>query len=479
MKKARGLSLAELLIASALVAGIALSMSFVMAKNTLLRTKLSSERQIQMETLHAIVNLRQRIQLAPYLLDTTHTQGLFFDYADPDGQVRNSHFLRISNSGGVNVLSESSNYGSAYGSPYPYSDSNKYRITAGEFYPCRSSQRCIRPLDTTGDGHWVLGADTTPSLASGFSGSAFSGARQANKVLISGLTLQMNNGEATLTLPNIYMALPQSRPEDTSNGLVMTTLSTLNTAAGSNFEVRNVAFDSLRRRMFVVGSHTTGTNFIYPCSRDGVLAGAPINTGLSGGSSFQGAVLEDNGRTLLLLDSAAGRVYRVNTHNGTVHTELNISSFVTNAASVAFDPSTSNDYYIIGADVANPGTRRIFQRNKITGAAVTSWEVPAGLTNPAGMVIEPLSGDFYVVNNVVSGTGSSRTITLYRITRANPTNTDTFTLNIAGYGSTATNATSNFFGLSYDRRDRRLILSDLVSDLIVVYWPARTITPVE
>lgn len=237
--------------------------------------------------------------------------------------------------------------------------------------------------------------------------------------------------------------------------------------------MRSVACDLDNRKLIAAGTDS-GTKKLYPVSRDGL----PINLPITVTFPVDSIAVEPGGSTAVLLDSAGGKVYRFSLLNGVIQTTIDLTTLTPSAVSaakaVAFDASTPGDFYVLGTA---GGSLQILERNKSTGAAVASWSLPAGLTSPIGMTIDPLTGDFYVFQNAPYASGPDYKIDLYKIQRSSPTTANVSSWNLTKMGSSMTNVGPNYPGLCFDPASNHFFLSDNVTDKIFEVVPDRLINP--
>jgi hypothetical protein len=158
------------------------------------------------------------------------------------------------------------------------------------------------------------------------------------------------------------------------------------------------------------------------------------------------------------------------------------SNLVNSPTSIAYDPTTPTDFYVVGTDPADSALK-ILAIDSTTGSLSTAslatgkLALPAGITAgnpPGGLAIEPVTGDFLVVRNSVSGSSPNKLITVYRITRAGVSTS--FTVNIDDIGSTAT-GTAGYWGLGYSQDSNHIFLSDTVTGKVYEVYPSVLITP--
>lgn len=199
----------------------------------------------------------------------------------------------------------------------------------------------------------------------------------------------------------------------------------------------------------VGGNFAGGATHVFALSRDGVNIRDNSN-GISSPVSFtmvdvHEVAWEDDGIHVLILDSDSGgtcAIYRYNLKTGSIEQNHSLSATIqgTSASAIAYDPSTPTDFYLIGNNTS--GSRRLFRFNKTTGASVATggfpMALPAGLTAPTSMFMDPITGYFYVLNNTVTVSGGESLLTIYKIDRNNSTATDTFQISLTKIGALTT-----------------------------------------
>lgn len=470
-----GLSLVEIVISLALMGVLFLSIFTLTSKVKNSSLEMGIRMQTLQETEAILQAIRRNLQMTTAIHPGSNSQKLVMTVMDENGNPMTIAY-RINS----NFLQRSYDGGDTWESPYSMSTETKYRLDSGKFLFCGYGNNCTEFTDTNGNGDYEPGVDAAGTLASGYSGTALSSPDQAVKIALSDFVFNRQVGnpviKRTVLTSLVHLYKPFMR---TSSPLLQSFITdTTNSSFGSTaFDVRGLYYDLATSRLAVVGRRSSGTNVIYFVDRDGVLIDTTVTTGVSG-IQLDSVCMESDLSTLVVLDSTASKVYRVDSTSNTVLTTITTTSLtpsaVSNPRAVACDPLNPDNFYLIGTA---SGSIKILERNKSTGSSVNTWSVPAGLTNPAGMFVDPLTGHFYVVQNSVSGSGSNRTITIYKIDRSSPTTTDTFTINLADIGSSATNATTNFWGLAYDPNTNHLFLSDTYSDRIYEIVPDRLISP--
>ncbi|MGG2383067.1 hypothetical protein, partial [Salmonella enterica] len=82
---------------------------------------------------------------------------------------------------------------------------------------------------------------------------------------------------------------------------------------------------------------------------------------------------------------------------------------LTNPTGVAYDPNTPDDFYLL---CTSGGAEKILEINKLSGANVANWTIPAGIATAdrTGFSIEPYNGTFIIMKNNVSGSNPNKLI---------------------------------------------------------------------
>lgn len=449
---------------------ILLSTFLVVSKTHTASTLASVRTQLLMETeyfLHLV--FRKNVQRATSVHPESYSNKIALSVVDVNG-TPSSLIYRLQS----NALQYSTDGGSTWNSPYNRSAYTRYAINNGRFLYCGYQNNCTDFQDTNGNGVYEFGVDNAGTIASGYTGTPLIKPEQAVKIALNNFVFdrQVGNPPISRSIPDLIIHLNRPLVRMASPLVQTFATNTANSSFATVFDVRGVYYDHAGRQLLVVGRRSSGTNVIYRVSIDGVSVNTAINTGISG-IQMDAVFMENDNRTIGILDETNSKFYRVNTSSGSIDTTIDTSTFITAPKSIAFDVSTPSNFYIIGMV---SGSIKILERNKTTAAAVNTWSVPAGLTSPAGMFIEPLSGDFYVIQNTVGGSGATRAITLYKIARSSSTTADTFTINLADVQSNATSATTNFWGLGYNPFTNHLFLSDTYSDQIYEVMPNRLIS---
>lgn len=497
-----GFTLAELLISLALMALISLAfVDFVVKGNAIaasLNMRISEASEIQM----LFKDIQQDLRQGASISDNSHNNRLEYTTYSSTG-VSSKKIYRITTISGTKYLQLSTDGGTTWISPYRISAYTKYVLQGTpKFLYSWAINNCTDFVDSspaTPDGIWVSGSDTAGAYLAclnGTSSPALTLPSQATKLSFHGFQFStgMGSPEATRVLPtDIFIKITTPYVRDTT---AMTspavkdpvllhafTTNTANSLFGTAFDVKSATWDAARDRLIVVGNHSSGSNTIYQCDRKGVLIGAGLTTSTTTIQADSVAV-KTTVDSILVLDAAAKYVYQFSVSgSGPLATaaSLNLASpsnLVNTPTAIAYDPSTPNDFYIVGTDPADSGIK-ISERNFSTGALVgTAWTLPAAFDSthpPGGLAIEPVNGDFIVVRNYINGSAPNQTIDIYIITRATGSSTS-FSVNINDLGSSATGILGNW-GLGYDPLTNRLFLSDTVTDKVYEVIPSQLISP--
>jgi prepilin-type N-terminal cleavage/methylation domain-containing protein len=473
--KAKGLTLVEMMVSLALLGFMSTSAYMVMTKAKVSAATVAVRRQAMVETETVYQLLSNHIQHAVEISTQSHRRRLILTVLNPDGTLSNQQW-RIQTVAGQDVLQRSEDNGVTWISPFAISADSIYRMNGGEFFFCGSGNNCTRFTDTNNNGVYNVGTDAAGTLATGYAGTALTAPNLGTKVVVSNFIFDRKKG-----MPNVIRQFP-----DTVNALlkgkpVLSTIQPVqsfntNTAASglpATFDVTTLHYQPSAEELWLAGTDSSGSNRLYRLNREGVFLNDPIQVSALNTAQWTSLVMDTDGSSLLGFNAATNRAVRISSLTGQVLSQLDLSAVASAIKAVAVDPSTPDDMYVLG-QVA--GTYRILRRNKTTGLASgtpSQWFLPAGLTNPSGMAIDPVSGAFYVVHNTVA----AGNLTLYRVDPANPLLADTLTVNLAAIGSSATAATANGFGLSMDVLGNRLFLSDRFSDKVFELIPNRLLAP--
>jgi hypothetical protein len=483
-----GLSLVELLIAMALMGFVSLSISNFLIRGNVSSNSLSMRFKEANEIHTVISDLQQDLRKGAYISNNSHNNRLEYTTYDSSGNA-SKKIYRIVTTSGKKYLELSTDGGSTWISPYRISASTKYQLTGTpRFLYAGSINNCTDFPDTNGNGVWGTGDNAgTYTAADCPTGAApaLNKPSEATKVLLKNFAFSTGTGspEAIRSLPSsIYIAVP--------NGLVRSATAPASPAVVDSPLVQSfsvttnlnasllpyaVEYDPARDRLLIGGN---GVTRIFLTDRRGIQMGSSL--ALSDSTIIiRSIAMENDGKTILLLDQQTKKVYRYDITGSTPLTPittLNLASptnLINTPRSIAFDPYTPNDYYIIGE---NPSTAQvyIYQRNKTTNALVASWAMPSGLFFD-GLTIEPISGDFLTILDNITGSSPNKVLTIYRINRSTSA-ASTITFNADNLGSTASGTTA-VMGLSYDTATNRFFMTNNPDNKVFEFVPDKLISP--
>jgi hypothetical protein len=329
-------------------------------------------------------------------------------------------------------------------------------------------------------------------------------------VVFSGFQFSSTTGNPLVSrnLPvNIFMSAPQGvvvssasavSPGVKDSPLVENfTTNTTNMRFGTAFDIRGVVWDSSRQRLVVVGHHTSGSCKIFQVDRTGVLIGPALSIKDTSVQLNDVAMLDDN-QSILALDDVSKKVYwyklsssvpvvpdqifNLGNPNSGSPALTPTANLVNSPTAILYDPSFPGEFFIAGIDPADSGMK-IFEISATTGALASNalsggkLALPSAFdsTHPVGALSqEPNSGDFLVARNYVNGSGSSKTIDIYRVTSSGTSSS--FSVNISDIGSTATGTAGNW-GLAYSSDTNHLFLTDSATDQLYEVIPTVLISP--
>lgn len=505
-----GLTLVEMMIAMTLLSLIFLSVSSFLMKGNAVQGSLGGRYKEALE-IHSLINsIQSDLRNGAYISPNSYDKRLEYTTMDASG-VASKKIYRITTISGSQYLQLSSDSGSTWGSPYTMSSYDRYKLTGTpRFLYAWGTHNCTDFPDTSGNGVYGSG-DSAGSYVAGCSAAesttALSSPSQASKVDLNGFVFTTGTGvpESTRSLPShlflsvgtgfVRSAASAVSPAAKDTQLVQsfsvnTANSLFKTSSMTTWDVRGLCWDPARERLAMVGRHTGGVGRIYLTDRDGVLMAPPGgafstyalgSTIAYGGVNLDSCAFEADNKTTIVLDDANRTVHRYNLHAppplDELMTAFSVSSLVSIAHAVAFDPSTPDDFYLAGKD-SGSGAWRIYERTKLTGASSGSgpWSLPAAFTDsapPSAFFVEPVTGDFVVLRNYVNGSSPNKTIDIYRVTRSG--SSTSFSINIDDLGSTATGTTGEF-GMTYDPILNRLFISDSATQKVYEVVPDRLIS---
>jgi prepilin-type N-terminal cleavage/methylation domain-containing protein len=455
-----GFTLAEVLISLVLIGLLFIPMFMTAGKSKANSSGLGYQRQLAMEVNQAIENLTKELEQAHTIQSTSYNQKLFCETVDIHTNTFTNSIWRISPMSGANRLEYSPDNGSTYYSPYPLSNTTSYTLTSGDILYCGDENNCTVFQDTNANGVYGAG-DAAGTLASGYTGTALTSPANATRIVLRNWVFNRSNAYNALqfNLPDMFIRLPERGYGSSNNNTVtISSFSTVNGSfpAASAFDVADVAFHAPSKQLFVVGE----TNVIYRVNNDSVFIGPPVTVSNISTAKFTSISAEADPSILWTLDSTAKKIYKVpvsewgSTATGQLLDDFYYSS-LTSIRSIAVNEGISGSIFIVALNGTNP---QLLQLNSASGAIQATWNLPAGLNNPGGAEIDPISGDVLIWNQTVS----SNVATLYRIrlgTAPSVTSTTT-SYNLLNIDSTNISNGTRYFGLGLDVNKNRFYLSD-------------------
>lgn len=496
LKAVPGFSLVELLVAMALMGFVSLAIANFLVKSNVTSSSLSMRFKEASEIQSLILDIQQDMRQGAYISNNSHKQRLEYTTYNSSGSATKKIY-RITTISSKNYLQLSTDGGSTWGSPYRASDYTKYQLSGTPlFLYSQSANNCTSFTDTNSNGVWENGTDSAGVTSScgptTLTYPLLNTPSQANKIVLSGFQFTTGNGnpEGTRNLPsNIFIAIQHNPVVSTSAAVSPAakdaplwnsfTTNTASSLYGTGFDVRAAKWDPSHDRLLLVGHHSSGACKIFVAERNGVIYNPTLTT-TDNAMQFNGVALESDDKTVLALDDSTKKLYRFNISARAPLAPISTldlsspSNLINTPTSIAYDPATPDDFYIVGTDPADSGIK-IFERNKSTGALVGSaWSLPAAFDAshpPGGMTIEPTTGDFLVVRNYVS----SSSIDIYRITRATGASSS-FSVSTSDLGSSATGTTGNW-GIAYNPENNHLFLTDNATDKVYEVIPNLLISP--
>lgn len=498
-----GFSLVEMLVALALLGMISLSIANFLVKSNVTATSVST-RVKEADEVHAVIDdIRQDLLKGAYISPNSYDLRLEYTVpADLTTGTATKKVYRIITSGSAHYLQLSTDGGTTWGSPYGVAAYTKYDVGPyAKFLYADIDNNCADMVDTDLDG---LSDSLKPTPCMSQPATLAWGTMwyptQAASVVLRNFRFTTNTGVPTASHPMPYTStgkewnnttmswvasmdnsdifLKVNPPLVRSNTsppspyvkdpLALQSFST-NTAAsmyGTDFDIRAITWDPSRRRLILAG-HNNGTDSqIFVADRNGVIMGDTLGRDLSDPSlQVDGVAIEGNGKIILVLDGTNRMIYRYNLNSpGTLSpiSSLDLSAFtLTTLDSIAFDPSTPDDVYIVGWNNTN-SRHEIWEINKRTGATVATWPITGYLLDPswhppAGFFIEPLTGDFLVTSKHPLGTASDPLLPIFRINRGTSA-LSLISLHLTDLGILSTDPDS-IWGLTYDPACNRLFVS--------------------
>jgi Tfp pilus assembly protein PilE len=495
-----GTTLVELLIALALMSLITLSFSNFLIKSNVTAASLNMRFTEGSEVQMLLMDIQKDFEQGVFISNNSYDQRLEYTTYGSTGAATKKIY-RITTISGKQYMQLSLDGGSTWDTPYRVSSYDKYSLSGTpKFLYAWGINNCTDFVDSSGNGVWLSGSDTAGTYLActeGTSSPALSNPSQATKVDFQNFQFSTGTGspEAIRTLPaDLYLTLrpPLVRsnaaavaPAVKESPLVRSfSTNTANSLFGTAFDVQSAVWDASRQRLVIVGGHSSGSNTIYLADRLGVLLRSGLTTSAGTIQAYSTTVKTDSNSVLVLGSTDSGSTYNVYGFavSGSVPlntaSTLSLTGLANSPTGIAYDASTSNDFYVVGANTATSALQ-ITERNTSTGALVGSaWALPAafdGSHPPGGLAIDPVTGNFLVVRNYVNGSSPNKTIDIYIITRATGSSSY-FSVNIDDLGSTATGTTGKW-GLGYDPMMNRIFLSDNSTDKIYEVIPSQLISP--
>lgn len=508
-----GFSLVEVLVAMALMGFVLLSIS-----NFLVKTNVTSasvgDRMKEANEVHGWVgDIRSDLNKGVYISDNSFNERLEYTTYDNTGSaVKKIYGLCFYStapastdatcpaSTGANTLAylkRSTDGGTTWGSPYRISPFNKYRLTGTpRFLYAQANNNCTSFTDTNNNGVWLTGEGRS-SVACGTTTANspyLDKPSQAIKVILNGFRFTTGKGspESIRALPgDIFIAAPQgpvrsntavASPGVTDTPLVQSfgTVNASNPQFPSGFTAGGVAWDPAHERL-LLGTKGSTLATMFQTERNGVQINDPLT--LTDNTLRQNSLaMENDGKTAIATGQigASYAVYRVNVDStpplipyGTfLIPDATLSYF-----GVGFDPNAPEYVYL--AYENSSSQRRIVEYNKSTGAATGNyWALPAAFTSYediGGLYVEPATGDFIILKNLIYTSGGSNYVNIYRITRAGASSY--FSINLSRIGNTTPTGSSATFQFAYDPKTNRIFLSDRYAGRVYEVVPPVIITP--
>jgi hypothetical protein len=445
MQPKQGFSLTETILGLALLAAIMVPLIMTGGKTRALVATENNNRKLNFEVPQVLRNLSEDIRHAQTLrLVSPASSGslLVLERYNPAG----ANFIQSQWRLTSNVLEYSADNGATWRSPYPVAAANAYNVT-GAFSYCDEDNTCSSTPTTT-----------TKKI-------------RLNNWVFTGTNAQSNHH---FEAPDIYLTLPNRALATTT-----TTVSDFSTNAGSfpssGFTVGDLTYHPPTKQLVLVG----GSNQIYRANAEGVILGEAIT--VTGTHTFSSIDLEPDGTFAWVVDTTApASVYKIDMANGSVASSFALSTpGITNPRGLVYDEGdTTRPLKIVGT---YGGSTQVISLDTTGGSAtainLTSGAVPAFVGTPAGLALDPLSGDMIIASQTV---GSSA-FTIYSYDTNNMNNSlgrnTTTSINLSQMGSSDTTTTRNF-GLAFDPISNHVFVADPTDTQKRVFQvlPPRTLT---
>lgn len=502
--RAKGFSLAELLIALALMGFVSLLITNFLVKSNV-TTNSVSMRYKEVNEIHAFIqDLQAELRQGVYISDNSHSRRLEYTTYDSNGDAVKKIY-RLSASGSNYYIELSRDGGTSWGSPYRLATSaTKYLLTGTPlFLYANISNTCTQFTDTNTNGVWATGegAAYLSCGSSATSGPVLDKPSQANKVILRGFqfTTGLGSPEAIRNLPtNLFISAPQgpvrSQSSVASPGvkdspalLSFSTSNASNAMFPSGFTVSGIAWDPYRERL-IIGNDAGGSasGRLYQTERNGIQINDPL-TFVNGAAGAKSIAVDNVGQSAysLYYDSSGG-VHYLNQYSLSAAppvspiSTLSLGASPSSQRAVAVDPNSPTTVFV----ACNDTTLKIVEFYRTSPATRTGneWALPAAFSSSShigGMFIEPTSGDFFIVRNLVVAAGGSNYIYVYRIARSGAIATSAdFSINITDMDSTnTTTGTNGNWQMAYDPATNHIFLADSNMNKVYEVVPPVIISP--
>jgi prepilin-type N-terminal cleavage/methylation domain-containing protein len=516
-----GFTLVETLIALALLGMISLSIANFLVKSNVTATSVST-RIKEADEVHGLIDdIRQDLLKGAYI--SPNSYDLRLEYTIPSDLTTGTatkKVYRIITSGSAHYLQLSTDGGTTWGSPYGLSAYTKYDLGRyAKFLYADIDNNCSDLIDTDSNGVYDS-MQPTPCMSqpASLAWGAIQSPTEASSVVLRNFRFTTNTGSPTASHPMPYTGtgkewdntsmswvasmsnsdiflqvnpalvrsevVPPSPYVKDPQILQSFVTNTANSLYGTDFVVRDIAWDAARKRLIVVGNHWTTYNQIFLADRNGVVISDGTRLGRPTSDpdiQLEGVAVEGNSNIILALDTSASKVYRYNLNSPGALTPLNtvdLNGFTNYLfTAIAYDPNVPDDFFALVRDMSNNSFYSVIEVNKRTGAQVGSlWPVYGGGASEgfSTMFIEPLTGDFIVVGNYVND-WTAPNFAFYRVKRSNGSVSST-TLHIEDTTPDFYFQNGNYIGVDYDPALNRMFLSNDYSGKVYELLPESLIT---